>query len=147
MSGDIPQLSTFADRLKWARIYRGYETVTKLARAIDMSPRQLYRLEDPKVPNTTTAATMAKLAELLQVDAGWLAFGHGLPFPLPTVVAYLQSERGKKLSPEVAKRLLEWPLDFFGTITPTDEDIRDALVSIDFLLHRARNRGHGDHDR
>lgn len=139
----MPHLPTFAARLEWARVHRGFKKATDLARAVGLSSRQLYRLEDN---NTTKAATIAKLADILQVNAGWLAFGEGVPFTLPTVEAFLRSERGKKLAPEVAKRLREWPLDFFGTLTPTDEDIRDALLSIDFLLHRARNRGHGDDD-
>lgn len=141
MSGAVPHFSTFAQRLEWARVYRGFKTGKALADAVDLSARQLYRLQDK---NTTSMATMARLAEVLQVNQAWLAYGHGVPFPLPSVVKYLRSERGKKLAPEVARYLREWPLDFFGTLTPNDEEIREAIVLIDYLLHRARQRGDGD---
>ncbi len=142
MSEAALHLPTLAARLEWARKYRGL-TVRALAREVGLSERQLHRL---LVDHTTTAARMQRIAEVLRVDLAWLAYGKGVPFHLPKVVTYLASVEGKKYGPEVAKHLLEWPLEWWGTLTPEDDEIKEAAAFIDYRLHRARKRSHGDTD-
>lgn len=89
---------------------------------------------------------MEQLAQVLQVDPGWLAYGNGVPFLLPSVQAYLATEKGKQLEPEAARLLERWPLEFFASLNPGEDEIREAVIVIEILLERARKRGDGDQD-
>lgn len=144
-SDAFPHLPTFADRLEWARVYRGFKSVRALAKAVNLTERQLYRLTNEG--HTTKMATMEQLATALQVDPGWLAYGNGVPFLLPAVQAFLATEKGKELEPEAVRLLEKWPLEFFGSLNPGEDEIREAVFLIEILLGRARKRGDGDQDK
>lgn len=141
-SDAFPHLPTFAERLEWARSYRGIESVTALAKAVGLSKRQLYRFTNEG--HTTKWATLEDLARVLAVSPGWLAYGDGVPFPLPTVQAFIQGVEGARLEPDVRRYLEQWPAEFFGTTHPTDAEIGEAVFLIELLLVRARKRGHAN---
>jgi transcriptional regulator with XRE-family HTH domain len=141
MSGVIPKLLTFAERLRWARELRGFG-VKQLAEQLGYARQTVGRLENGTYP--PSIEQIETLAKLLDVDAVWLAFGRGMPFALPTVEAYLESAKGKLVSPEAAAWLRDRSYRLFDTLTPSDGEIEVALVLIAHLLKVASQRGDGD---
>lgn len=144
MSDVIPNLPTLGERLAWAREFRKVG-VQELADAIDRVRQTVTRLEN----NTYTPKLdmIEALARRLDVSPVWLAYNRGMPFALPTVEAYLQSEKGRSVSPEAAEWLRDHSYRLFCNITPSDAEIAVALVLIARLLADTSQRGDGDRDR
>ncbi len=141
MTGAIKTLPTFGERLEWARELRGMK-VQQLADALGVVRQTIGRLIKGTYPPSLDQ--VETLASTLDVDAVWLAFGRGMPFALPAVEAYLQSEKGKGIPPEVAEWLRDRYHRLFRTLTPTDEEILLAQVLIAHLLKDTPQRTDGD---
>lgn len=135
---NTPHLATFGARLRWLRKQRGFRRASDFARRIGKEPRTVYRYEsDQKVPKE---ATLRRIVQELDANAVWLREGRGAPFVegLPGVEAYLQSEEGRRLSPEVVRAVREWPYDLLGMANPSEEEVRRVTVMVEMCLDHAR---------
>jgi transcriptional regulator with XRE-family HTH domain len=141
MPGVMETLRTFGERLQWARELRGLK-VQQLADALGVVRQTIGRLE--KGTYLPSLAHVESLASILEVDPVWLAFGRGMPFALPAVEAYLLSERGRSVPPEVAEWLRDRSHRLFRSLTPTDAEIELVQVLIAHLLRGTSQRTDGD---
>lgn len=87
---------------------------------------------------------ISQLAEVLQIDRGWLAFGDRVPFGLPAIEEYLRSEKAKDLPAEDAELLRRHSRQLFSTETPSDVQIGVARSLIALLLRTTRKGGDGE---
>lgn len=136
------ELSTFGKRLRWARLQRGIVQASKLAKAIGKEPRTVYRYESGKARFRPKDNTLADICRVLRLNPAWLEYGRGAPFVdgLPGVEAFLRSEQGRRLSPEVVRALREWPYDLLGMANPSLEEVARVTVMVEMCLADGRQR-------
>jgi transcriptional regulator with XRE-family HTH domain len=142
MPDDYRECTTLGERLKWARLFREYTNQKTLAKLIGVTRYTIGRYEADDYPPPDDQIEL--LANHLQMRRAWLRYGDGPPYVLPNVERYLQGPRGQALAPHVQEELRNWSHSFYGTLTPSDEQIEEAILVIEVLLARARKRAHGD---
>lgn len=76
MSTVADTLTTFGQRLRWARVQRGLSQ-HQLATSLGITQPMVSRWEE--ISSSPRIGTVERLANTLSVPAGWLAFGGALP--------------------------------------------------------------------
>lgn len=126
----ITFVSKFADRLRQARLLRGY-TQAALARACGLSQGAIANYESK---SRKTAKDVFKLADVLRVNPIWLVQGVG-PMEPPPAPASLPSPSGARLSEKAAGRSNDrWPFagipaDRFWALPEHDRKLIENTVS------------------
>lgn len=144
----LPQLPTFAARLRWARERKGLSS-KELAAQVGREAKTIYRYEggDEAVKRGQTPAmpnreTMRRLAAAVSAPPDWLEYGRRLP-GLREVEVYLRSPDGLSASTQIADALREMPWATMGMQRPTPEQVREVRIVLELLARSARQSPDG----
>ncbi len=151
MSGDddqLPQLPTFAARLRWARERKGLSS-KELAAEVGREPKTIYRYEGGdealkrgQAPAMPSRNTLRRLATAVGAPPDWLEYGRRLP-GLREVEEYLRSPDGLNVSTQIADALREMPWATMGMDRPTPEQVREVRIVLELLARGARQNSDG----
>lgn len=136
----ITIVSKFADRLRQARLLRGY-TQAALARACGLSQGAIANYE---TKSRKTAKDIFKLADALRVNPIWLGQGVGAMEPAPTLTLLPPPSDSMLAEAGVDRQSSRWPFNGisanqFWALSESDRRlIEDAVASLIASLRRGQ---------